>query len=64
MGETCVYDGQEVVRTGRTAVRTLRVTLSGTPREETVFEITPLDSYGEPPWKKWVPDSELYKIQS
>ena len=57
--ETCVYDGAELKKTGRTATKTL-----GTgPRvkEMNLVEITPVDSTFD--WKKWVRPEDLYAIK-
>jgi hypothetical protein len=52
-----VYDGAEVVKTGRRAQQTTR---SGKPLE--LIEITPLDQRMVGTWKKWVREQELYEI--
>lgn len=55
--QTFVYEGTEVLMTERRAQRKLK---SGTVDE--LVEVTPTDkSVGS--WKKWVKESDLYKIQ-
>lgn len=53
--ETYVFDGTEVKKTGRTAVRKLR------QREMTLVEITPVDTSFD--WKKWVDPVSLFVVQ-
>lgn len=56
MSASYVYEGIEVVPTGRTASRVLQ-----TGKVISLREITPIDqSVGV--WKRWVPHDELYKI--
>ena len=59
-----VYDGQEVVRTGRIASKEHQVRgYNGTRMvTETVIEITPVVKSGEYAWKRWVREDELYII--
>lgn len=56
---TYVYDGIEVKKTGRTAVKTINLTGNKT-RELTLFEITPIADFE---WKKWVPPEQLYEVK-
>lgn len=51
-----VYDGVEVIKTGRVAQNTTR---SGKPLE--LVEVTPPHRILGM-WKKWVKESELYKV--
>jgi len=63
MKETFVYDGTEVVKTGREAVKEIKsaVSTNKPPRKMVLVEITPADSdVGD--WKKWVDPSHLYVI--
>lgn len=68
MSETYVYNGTEVVLTGRTAKRTIamkspRGKVTHEPRIDTIHEITPADNeFGS--WKKWIRIEELYEIQN
>ena len=55
---TFVYDGEEVVKTGREAFRNVP-----TPRgnkQLRVVEISPASDIGL--WKKWVSPEELYQV--
>ena len=62
MAETFVYDGTEVKRTGRTAIREVRgVGRETAPRKLLLVEITPIDAAFD--WKKWVDPSMLYTVQ-
>lgn len=54
---TYVYEGTEVKKTGRVAIRKLR-----TGKELTQVEITPVDPSFD--WKKWIDESLLYVVQS
>ena len=56
--DTWVYDGVEVTKTGRKAQRIVQ---SG-GRIYELIEITPVDRRMVGEWKKWVKDSELYKV--
>lgn len=62
--EYFVYDGEEVIKTGRIASREHDVTgWQGSKKVlESVCEITPLVRPGEYAWKKWVRESELFVI--
>lgn len=59
-----VYDGQEVIKTGRIASREHQVSgWNGSKMVlESVCEITPIVRPGEYAWKKWVKESELFVI--
>lgn len=52
---TYVYDGNEVKKTGREAIRTIG------SRKHTLVEITPVDTSLD--WKKWVDPSMLFVVQ-
>jgi len=52
-----VYDDQEVVKTGRRAVKQLP---SG--KVDTLYEIEPKSTLVNK-WKKWVRDTDLYLVQ-
>ncbi len=52
-----VFDGVEVIKTGRKAQNTTR---SGKPLE--LIEVTPVDQRMVGTWKKWVKESELYEV--
>lgn len=62
--EYFVYDGQEVVRTGRIASKDQQVRgYNGTRNvTATVIEIMPVVKPGEMTWKRWVSEDELYII--
>lgn len=62
--EYFVYDGLEVVKTGRIATKEHDVAgWQGTKKVlETVCEITPVVRPGEMTWKRWVKESELFVI--
>lgn len=61
--EYFVYDGQEVIKTGRIASREHDVAgWQGSKKVlESVCEITPITP-GEYAWKKWVRENELFVI--
>lgn len=61
MAKTYVYEGTEVRKTGRTAVRTLHQGHPGKTRELTLVEITPVADFE---WKKWVSPDQLYEVVS
>jgi len=52
--KTFVYENQEIVLTGRKAVKRVN------SREFTLLEITPVDK--DVNWKKWVRREDLYEI--
>ncbi len=60
--ETYVYDGVEVKKTGRTAVRKIaRAWPEGTTAGvHVLYEIQPVDK--DLDWKKWVDDKALYQV--
>lgn len=57
--EKFVYDGIEVTKTGRRAVKIIERP-RGDPMKFYLYEITPAEDQS---WKKWVDDKELYKIE-
>lgn len=60
LNKTFVYDGTEVVRTGRIA-KASNVKAGAKPHiSQILIEIKPLDKDIE--WKKWVKQSELFEI--
>lgn len=61
MKETFVYDGTEVVKTGREAIKEIKPIGSRAARSVTLVEITPLDSTFE--WKKWIDPAQLFVIR-
>lgn len=62
--EYFVYDGIEVIKTGRIASKDQQVRgYNGTRKvTEVVVEITPVPRSGELSWKRWVREDELYII--
>lgn len=62
--EYFVYDGQEVIKTGRIATKEHdAIGWQGSKKVlETVCEITPVVQGGEYAFKKWVKESELFVI--
>lgn len=56
--ETFVYEGTEVKKTGRGAVKTL--TAGTRTKELSLVEITPVDTTFD--WKKWVRPEDLYTV--
>lgn len=62
--EYFVFDGQEVIKTGRIASKEQNVRgYQGTRLvTENVVEITPIVGPGEYAWKRWVREDELYVI--
>lgn len=62
--QTYVFDGTEVRKTGRIAVKHLTATrtLGTKPRAlSELVEIEPVDKYQE--WKKWVREIDLYTVE-
>lgn len=59
MEKTFVYDGTEVRKTGRTAVRKISQAPGKQPRELLIVEITPVSEFD---WKKWVSPDQLYEV--
>ena len=55
-----MYDGVEVTKTGRIAQKTI----GRGDRVYELIEVTPVDRRMVGEWKKWVKDSELYKVLS
>jgi hypothetical protein len=75
MNKTYVYDGQEVRLTGRTAskrvppretkVKTSRRRNEDTPTSPRVVEIESVpDGSGASSWKKWVRETDLYRVDT
>jgi hypothetical protein len=60
MSETFVYDGVEVVKTGRTAAREMRAVGNRDPKKLILVEIKPVDT--DLDWKKWVDPNQLFII--
>lgn len=62
--EYFVYEGQEVIKTGRVATKEHdAIGWQGSKKVlETVCEITPVVQQGEYAYKKWVKESELFVI--
>ncbi len=60
-----IYDGVEVIRTGRTATKnfTNKMTRSQTSIELRLYEIQPLDVSTHGSWKKWVSLDDLFTIE-
>ena len=56
--KTYVFEGTEVRKTGRTAVRKV-ITVPGKSRELTLVEIAPVSDFD---WKKWVSPEQLYEV--
>ena len=56
---TFVYDGTEVKKTGRTAVKVIPLP-GNKQREMVLYEITPVEDFD---WKKWVPQEQLYEVR-
>lgn len=60
--EIFVYDGIEVRKTGRIAVKQTTSKLSKRqPIRHELLEIEPVDKYQE--WKKWIREVDLYKVE-
>ena len=59
--KTYVYNGTEVIMTGRTASKKIRG--RGEGRLITLHEIKPSNE-DDGSWKKWVKESELYEVDS
>jgi hypothetical protein len=57
--DTYVYEGVEVVKTGREAIKKITISASKV-RELKLVEIKPLDDFLS--WKKWVDPSALFNI--
>ena len=58
--ETFVFGEVEVRPTGRTATKVIK--LSSRTHTDVLIEIEPIDKTG-PTWKKWVRETELYKVE-
>ncbi len=60
-----VYEGVEVIKTGRFATKKINAKTYSGPKitEEIVHEITPIPRPGEQQWKRWVREDELFTIQ-
>lgn len=56
--QTFVYDGTEVKKTGRQAVKKLQIK----SKEFVLVEITPVDETFD--WKKWVRPDDLYEVMN
>jgi hypothetical protein len=61
--ETFVFEGVEVVKTGREAIREVKTVTGQASRKMTLVEIKPLDP-DAPEWKKWVDPAHLFVVQS
>jgi len=66
--QTYVFEGTEVIKTGRVAVKqrrprsaSARVLPTVATQNVTLVEITPLDSTFD--WKKWVTEEALYIVE-
>ncbi len=59
MKETFVFEGTEVIKTGRVAEREIKSVSGKAARKMILVEITPADGLD---WKKWVDPSHLYVI--
>jgi hypothetical protein len=59
MDKTFVYEGTEVRKTGRTAVRKISTVPGKPPRELLLVEVTPVAEFD---WKKWVSPDQLYEV--
>ena len=57
---TYVFEGTEVRKTGREAVKELKALPGRSPRVMTLYEITPVADFD---WKKWVPQEQLYEVK-
>jgi len=57
--KTYVFEGTEVRKTGRTAIRKINQPAGKPPRELTLVEITPVSEFD---WKKWVSPEQLYEV--
>lgn len=57
--KTWVFEGTEVRKTGRTAVKTVQG-MNGKVRELILVEITPVVDFD---WKKWTSEDQLYEIR-
>lgn len=59
MDKTYVFDGIEVIKTGRVAIKK-KTTLSGKEYNSELVEIKPIDKYIE--WTKWVIPGDLFEV--
>lgn len=62
ISQSWVYDGTEVIKTGREATRELKTPAGKVTRTMTLVEIKPIDEVMD--WKKWVNPSELFVVQN
>jgi hypothetical protein len=56
--QTFVFEGTEVVKTGRTAVRKI----GPASKEFVLYEVKPVDTTFD--WKKWVRPEDLYEVRN
>jgi hypothetical protein len=61
MRETFVFEGTEVIKTGRTATREVKNPKGVLIMTKTLIEVTPVDDTFD--WKKWVDPSQLYIVK-
>ena len=59
--QTFVFEGTEVKKTGRVAIKTLVSRVDKSVKEYALVEITPVDQVFD--WKKWVRDDDLYTVK-
>lgn len=60
--KTYVFEGLEVILTGRTAKRELKGSGRAASRIDTIHEITPANKE-DGSWTKWVRMSDLYEVE-
>lgn len=60
-----IYDGVEVIQTGRTATKNIvnKMSRSQNSTKLRLFEIQPADTSTHGDWKKWVSLDDLYTIE-
>jgi hypothetical protein len=59
--QTYIFQGVEVVMTGRIAIRETPTTRGKQPIKTTLYEVTPADKE-EGSWKRWAGLSDMYKV--
>lgn len=64
MEQTYLYDGVEVIFTGRVASKKITKGSRKTPTIDKLYEIEPCDNEDLRKWKKWVRLQELYLIHN
>ena len=57
---TYVFEGVEVKKTGREAIKELKTPAGKPARTLILYEVTPVADFD---WKKWAPPEQLYEVR-